>query len=129
VKSYLFDASAILAFLNKETGQEIVGTLFEHDNCLVTAVNLAEVLYKLRAKRFTEEETRQILTGLPLEIVPCTLADAWISSSFYPQAKDFGLSLGDRICLATGKRLKIEVVTADKRWKIIKAPPCLKLIR
>lgn len=129
MKAFLFDASAILAFLNKESGQEIVGSLLEQGHCLITSVNLAEVLHYLRGNNFAEEEARQIISSLPLEIEPCTSADAWIASSFYPQSKELGLSLGDRICLATGKRLKLEVITADKRWKKIKGPPALKLIR
>ncbi len=129
MKTCLLDASAILAFLNKEAGEEIVAALLEKDHCLISAVNLEEVLCKLGSKKFTSEEIHQIISSLPLEVEPFTLADAWIAASFHPQCKELGLSLGDRICLATGKRLKIEVVTADKKWKKIKDPPALRLIR
>jgi PIN domain nuclease of toxin-antitoxin system len=38
-------------------------------------------------------------------------------SSAVLDASALGLSLGDRACLALGRRLKLPVLTADQIWK------------
>lgn len=43
-------------------------------------------------------------------------SDALAAATMYGVGKPFGLSLGDRLCLALGQRLGAEVVTADVVW-------------
>ena len=43
--------------------------------------------------------------------------------------KSAGLSLGDRACLALGKRLNLPVLTADKIWTSLSIGIAITLIR
>ena len=43
-------------------------------------------------------------------------SDALAAAAMYGIGKPFGLSLGDRLCLALAQRLGAEVVTADVVW-------------
>lgn len=45
------------------------------------------------------------------------------------QTKPFGLSLGDRACLALGMSLKVPILTADRRWGDLKLRVTLRFIR
>ena len=46
-----------------------------------------------------------------------------------PITRDRGLSLGDRACLALGKRLGVPVLTADKDGKKLRAGVVVQLVR
>jgi PIN domain nuclease of toxin-antitoxin system len=57
------------------------------------------------------------------------VADADEASALYIETKAFGLSLGDRACLALAKRQQVTVWTADKVWKKLKVDVPVELIR
>ncbi len=52
-----------------------------------------------------------------------------IAGSFISATKDYGLSLGDRACLALAKYKNIPVLTADKTWSKLNLGIKIKLIR
>ena len=45
-----------------------------------------------------------------------TAQDAITIAQIRPATKEHGLGLGDRICLALGRRLDLPVMTADRTW-------------
>jgi PIN domain nuclease of toxin-antitoxin system len=51
------------------------------------------------------------------EAVPFTLEQARLAGSLVSQTRRFGLSLGDRACLALGAALRAPVYTTDRAWK------------
>lgn len=51
-----------------------------------------------------------------LIVEPFTLGDAVVSGQLRGLTKRHGLSLGDRACLRLGRRLGLEVLTADRAW-------------
>jgi len=57
-------------------------------------------------------------------IVHFTTEQAEIAAILWAVTKPFGLSLGDRACLALAQTLNAEVITADKTWASI---PNIKL--
>jgi PIN domain nuclease of toxin-antitoxin system len=53
---------------------------------------------------------------LGLEVVPMTEAQAQHAARMRKATRPFGLSLGDRACLALAKELQAPVLTADRAW-------------
>jgi ribonuclease VapC len=132
---YVFDASAVLAYLGKESGYEEVKNLL-HQGSFISAINWAEVLKVLFDSGQPPTETiydlqvRNIL-GRLLIIEPFDAKMAQETASLNAITKPYGLSLADRACLALGNLLQCPVVTADRAWAKIQSnlvPRCI-LIR
>jgi ribonuclease VapC len=115
----VLDASAFLAYALAEPGGDVVTAIISADDAVISAddavisaVNVAEVLALLAR--------RGLSTELPpvFRIEPFLEADATATLDlFAPEVvRRFGLSLGDRACLALGARLEASVLTADRVW-------------
>jgi PIN domain nuclease of toxin-antitoxin system len=96
---------------------------------LLSAVNLCEVQTRLLRDGLPFSEVTKLLAGLELAVVPFDVADADGASALYIETQPFGLSLGDRACLALTKKQKVTVWTADKVWKKLKVDVPVELIR
>jgi PIN domain nuclease of toxin-antitoxin system len=81
-----------------------------------SAVNLSEVVTKAIDTGMTLEEARLVVAGLPCEIVPFDVEQAFLAAALRGATRSFGLSLGDRACLALGLNTGHPVVTADRVW-------------
>jgi len=104
----------ILAFLNHEAG---FGTAAEMlPQAAVSAVNVAEVATKLSEKGGPDVGIRRNIARLRLEIIDVDADLAFRIGALGPLTRPFGLSLGDRACLATAQRLGVPAVTADRGW-------------
>lgn len=112
------DTSAIIALMNREEGFEVVEDCIS--NSIISSVNLSEVITVANRNIFETEEER--IEGLKLikttffHIVDFDTKHAELAASFDPYTKKFGLSLGDRSCLALAKYLNLPILTADKVW-------------
>jgi ribonuclease VapC len=114
----VLDASALLVFLLREPGHDRVGDALTQGSA-ISAVNIAEVVAKLRDANAPETTIRQVLNRLAargLEVVPFDEALALATGFLRPVTRVFGLSLGDRACLALGQLRKQPVLTADRGW-------------
>lgn len=113
----VLDASALLAYLLDEPGAEVVEEALADDAHLST-VNLSEVLARLI--RNDETIVSRIAEGWrpagPYTVAPFLDADAARAAWLWPTTKPFGLSLGDRACLAVAHRLDVPVLTSDQAW-------------
>ena len=69
------------------------------------------------------------LLGNSLEIIPLTKEDALLIAQLRRLTKTFGLSLGDRACLALGKRLRLPIFTADRTCASLNLAVQVQLIR
>ena len=116
---HILDASAMLAVLNGEPGEKKVIPLLAESG--ISAVNFTEVAAKLLEAGMNESDARLALSVLGIgEIVEFTEELAWEAARLRPMTKQYGLSLGDRACLALAIKLKIPAVTADKEWSKLK---------
>lgn len=112
------DTSAIIALMNREEGFEIVEKYIS--NSIISSVNLSEVITVANRNVFETEEER--IEGLKLikttffHIVDFDTKQSELAASFDRYTKKFGLSLGDRSCLALAKYLDLPVLTADRVW-------------
>jgi PIN domain nuclease of toxin-antitoxin system len=123
VSRYVLDASALLALIRGEPGQDRVAAIIE--DCAISAVNVAEVA-QVMVRHGTDPNTlRDDMAGLDLTVVPFDEDMAWASVGFARP----GLSLGDRACLALGARLGVPIVTADRAWAKLKLGLAIELVR
>lgn len=110
----VLDASAVLAVLQRERGEEAVTPLV--GRAAWSAVNLCEVASKLTDKGIPVPEVREMIQALDLTVHgfdhEAGLAAAELRR-FVPQS----LSLGDRACLALARRLRLPAVTAASGWR------------
>lgn len=123
----VLDASALLAFLFREPGHELVAPHLE--DCCLSTVNLSEVIgHFLRDGHDAEAVLNKFLTT-PIEIVPFSAQLAGVAALLLPLGKPLGLSLADRACIALAMTRKVPVLTADAVWQEVKLPIEIKLIR
>ncbi len=115
----VLDASAVLAVLYTEPGgQEVYKYL---DGGVITAINLAEVLQRIRQRSTTAAEADDapaVFAALGLQVhTVFTEKNAARSAEIWSMAQHLGLSLGDRCCLAIADDVPNGfVVTADTAW-------------
>jgi PIN domain nuclease of toxin-antitoxin system len=116
----VLDASALLALLKGEPGAERVAEALER-GAYLSAVNLAEVLSKLAdwGEDPAEAQARMAQVGLlgaAVEVLPFTGEDALEVARLRALTRAYGLSFGDRACLALARRLGLPALTAERAW-------------
>jgi ribonuclease VapC len=115
----VFDASAVLAAIFLEPGADTVTALWAEGDNLLSSINYAEVVTKLNERGLSDEDVRTVLEGVPLTMIAFDQQAALATGLMRKSTKTFGLSLGDRACLATGRLLSAEIVTAEHLWKTL----------
>jgi len=127
----VLDASAILAFLLEEPGAEAVLTLLEDGNriALIGSVNLCEVSTKLVA--LGGDSSHVSLNTAPLlpYVVDFDALQALYAGELARITKPFGLSLGDRACLALAASRGATAWTTDATWLKLKIGVKVHLLR
>jgi PIN domain nuclease of toxin-antitoxin system len=108
------DASAIMAWLVGEPFDRFDPA--ELNSATVSAVNLAEVLTRLRDLAVPDDRIDAAVAEMSLHIVAFDEQQARAAAELRIATRRAGLSLGDRACLALGGRLGCPVVTADRAW-------------
>lgn len=123
----VLDASALLALLNREPGAEVVASVLPRAS--VSTLNLSEVVAKLAEAEMPQADIRDALQGLPIDVVPFDLEQAYEAGLLRPRTKGSGLSLGDRGCLGLARRLGMPALTADRSWEQLSVGAKVRLIR
>jgi len=95
----VLDASALLALLHNEQGTDKVADAILN-KAAISSVNWTEVIQKAIAKKINIENLDQDLAALGLTYFDFDMQQAHIAGNLWQQTKPFGLSLGDRACLA-----------------------------
>ena len=115
MSDWVLDASALLALLNREPGEERVADALAA-GAIISAVNLSEVVAKLAEIGMPQAEIREAVEPLGLGVVDFDAEGAFTAGLLRPDTRAAGLSLGDRACLALGKQRGVPVLTADQSW-------------
>jgi ribonuclease VapC len=123
----VLDASALLAYLKDEPGADIVEAALAES--VISSVNWAEVVQKMLALGANVNDMLQNFQGVGLVIEPFTLDDGEMAGRLWSQTKEYGLSLGDRACLALGMRLEATVLTGDRAWQSLNLAVDIRMIR
>jgi len=121
------DASAVLALLHGEPGAHIVESVLP--DAIISSVNLAEVIGKLNSVGMPEETIRAALGAFALTIISFDEELSYRAGLLYRPTSRYGLSLGDRACLALGLQRSLPVLTADRAWASLKLTIDIQIIR
>ncbi|MBI3851392.1 MAG: PIN domain-containing protein [Verrucomicrobia bacterium] len=121
MKTTVLDASALLAMFFGQPGMEQVRDLFHKaadadKPMLISAVNWAEVLYRMQKKHGKEgwETARRFEHTMPLDVAPL---DRELAESAAHLKNEHELGLADAFAAALAKHKKAELVTADTEFK------------
>ncbi|MGA9520669.1 MAG: type II toxin-antitoxin system VapC family toxin [Myxococcaceae bacterium] len=128
VTDVVLDASALLALLNEEPGAALVEEAVT-SGAIISAVNLAEVATKLTELGANQTEISNALDPMSLRVVPFDATLAYATAALRPASRRFGLSLGDRACLALGLSLRATVLTTDRAWNKLGLQLAIRLVR
>ncbi|MGB6829382.1 MAG: type II toxin-antitoxin system VapC family toxin [Terracidiphilus sp.] len=124
----VFDASAILCILQNERGVEKL-TEQIRDTAVASSVNMAEVQGKLVLKGSDPEIAWDDALLCVSEVEALTAEQAKLAGTLIQSTAQYGLSLGDRSCLALAFTLGGEVYTTDRAWKDLKLGVTIHVIR
>ena len=113
----VLDASALLALLYREAGAERVAAAL--DSAMMSTVNLAEALARLARDGRDIGTVMSRLGELEIDFVPFSTEQAAGAARLLPITRAFGLSLGDRACLALALERRAVALTADRVWAAI----------
>jgi PIN domain nuclease of toxin-antitoxin system len=114
VSKVVFDASAIIAASNNEAGSSTVIAL--KDQSAVSTVNLAEVKAKLIHRGLAPGDAWAVALTFSGEVFSFDSEQASIAGGLMEYTRPYGLSLGDRACLALALVLDAPVYTTDRTW-------------
>ena len=126
-EAVVLDASAVLADLNDEPGGDVVRALGGGGR--ISAVNFTEIITKLIDKGATADDARYAAETLDLEVIDADQALATEAGMLHARTRGLGVSLGDRFCLALGRRSGLPVLTADRQWASLDVGVEVRLIR
>lgn len=132
----ILDASAIIAFVRRERGGDVVRELISAGFASTTPTGLAEALITCHRKgyRGTRDELADALRGFGLAVEPIVEDDAAEMAHLLARSDELSrrgtkaksatgkLSLGDAACLAVARRLEAAAVVSDSTWELLDVP-------
>ena len=123
----VLDSSALMAVLRGEAGADMVAASFPWS--IVSTVNVAEVQTKLVSTGMEKKLAWWHIAELQCASVPFDENQARMAGSLVEVTRPYGLSLGDRACLALAMERKATVYTTDKVWKNLDLGIVIEVIR
>ena len=123
--SVVVDASVVLAWLQDEPGADDAEPMLMEG--MIGAANWSEVLQKARQHGAPTGVVGRLLASFGLRVVDVTAEDAERAADLWRPATS--LSLGDRLCLALGRRLDLPVATTDGAWRDAEDGPPVIFVR
>jgi len=123
----VLDSSAALAVILKEPGHERVAAA--PGRVAISAVNYSETLQKCIEYGLDINIARDAFDTLAIEVVPFGRSHAEAAAQLREPTRAFGLSLGDRACLALGIERKEPVLTTDRAMARAQTAAEVHLIR
>ena len=113
---YVFDSCAVIAFLQREPGAEIVADIVREprNRCLIHAVNACEVYYDIyrRSGEADASALQEILATTGIELVETIPANLWQTAGRL-KAEWRRISLADCLAIALALVEKGTVLTSD----------------
>ena len=111
----VLDASALMALIRGEPGADTVVSCLSR--AVISAVNQAEVQTKLVSAGIDEALAWWHIAEARCPSVPFDEELARIAGGLVRVTRPYGLSLGDRACLALALQRNADVYTTDAVWK------------
>ena len=111
---YVIDASAALAFLRGEKGQDFLDQADDPEAVLISTVNIGEVA----ARQLRDNPSRKIveaaISAMGLVSIPVSVDHAFAVAELRETARAIGLSQADCLCIALAQEQKVILLTADR---------------
>ncbi len=123
----VLDSSAILAVVFNEPGDLVVLPLLKGG--LLSTVNSTEVHTRLVLRGIDADFAWRRVMAFGCEISFFDDVQARLAGELAPQTRPYGLSLGDRACLALAIQRKATVYTTDAAWKNLNLGIEIQVIR
>ncbi len=123
----MLDSSAVLAVILEEPGGEAVTGVLQGG--LLSTVNMAEVHARILRRGASGDEVWGLILNCSCEVCFFSDEQARIAAELIAVTRPFGLSLGDRACLALAIERKATVYTADRDWKKLSLGIEIEVIR
>jgi len=127
VSNSVFDASAVLAVLNRERGREVAEPLLF--GATISAVNYGEVLKKTIERGGSIPKVQLLLAKQDLRVIPFDISHSVGAAQIYIAGAPHGLSFADRACMSLGLSLDLPIVTAEEDMERVDLPVTVKVIR
>lgn len=127
MSSVVLDASALLAFLQRESGADLVERHLV--GAAMSTVNYSEVLKKVAENGGSIQEAAAVIQSLQLDIIAFDERQAMVAAALLPRTQGKGLSFADRACLTLAMELQAALYTTDRRIAEIDAAGRVVLIR
>ena len=99
------------------------------EGAVMNSVNWSEVVQKAQHKGVGVTGLQEELEALGLELRGFSVAEGQKAAELYALTKTYGLSLGDRACLATAAVLSGTAVTAENVWTQAEHDVTVRVIR
>ena len=125
--SVVFDSSAVLAIAFEEKGAAVARDAAE--DAIMSAVNVTEVITRMIDEGAGRDEALRSLEEISPAIRPFDESLALEAGFLRTATRQYGLSLGDRACLALALREGALVVTADRAWAKLDLGIDIRVIR
>jgi PIN domain nuclease of toxin-antitoxin system len=123
----VIDASAVLALAKNESGADWVAGRI--GDCLLSTVNLAEIVSKLKRHSVPVEQTRGDVLAFVNAVVPFDEEQAHMAGVLHSQTRALKLSYADCACLGLAMSRRLPVITADRKWGEVNLDLRLEFIR
>ena len=107
------DASAVMALMLGEPGADIVIDAVR--GSLMSAVNVSECCARGVERGAKAQDVLSIIQGFDVQVVPFDLVHALETAELRESTRSLGASLGDRACMALGRRHGLAILTGDRR--------------
>lgn len=124
---YVLDSSAALAVVLHEPGGDEVRALL--DQCVIGAVNYCEVASKLLVRIPDAAARAFVLDHYAPKVIAFGAEQARLAGAMIELTRPYGLSLGDRACLALAKMRGAVALTTDQAWRLVDVGVTVELIR
>lgn len=114
----VIDAAALMCVLLDEPGVDAVMPILRGG--IMSTVNVSESFSRSVERGISMKDVARAIGRFELKVHPFAESDAWEAAVLRPPTKFAGCSLGDRACLALGKRLKVPIYTGDRRMASVR---------
>ena len=119
INKIVLDSSALITLFAKEPGYKYVKQHMKY--AVISSINIAEVYkYCIEVQKLTEEDCRNLIKLSGIKIIDFCEAQALISAAIIKETKQYGLSLGDRGCIALAMFKNCSILTCDQIWQKVK---------
>lgn len=125
--SVVIDASALLALLLDEPGAS--GVVPHLRGSTMSAINVSECCSRAPDRGSIIHAVVRAIRRFEIGVVPFDMDAALGAAALRPTTRHIGASLGDRACIDLAQKMRVPLLTADRRLAELDIDIDIRLIR